>query len=192
MDSVRMMFVRTAKSYFREASLVFLGSAVLVSPPALGAAGRIVLDAEFQVSHAQEGEIDLAYLQALADQGDALMQFALGLMYETGEIGPSDVEAAALYRLAADQGLQEAQYRLAAFYAEGKGVTQDTEEAIRLYYQAAIQGNSESQGAMRSFADQGIASAQYLVGLMFDTGVGSSHCLSLIHISYHTRRTPIS
>ena len=39
MDSVRMMFVRTAKSYFREASLVFLGSAVLVSPPALGAAG---------------------------------------------------------------------------------------------------------------------------------------------------------
>lgn len=168
-----MMFVRTVKSYFREALLVLLGFAVLVSSP-LYASVRSVPDGELQVSQAQEGEIDLAYLQALADQGDALMQFALGLMYETGEIGPSDVEAAALYRLAADQGLQEAQYRLAVFYADGKGVTQDTEEAIRLYYQAAIQGNSESQGAMRAFADQGIASAQYLVGLMFDTGVGSS------------------
>ena len=174
MDWVRMMLVRTIKSHFREAGLVLLGSAVLVSPPVLGASVRIVPDAEFQVSQAQEGEIDLSYLEALANQGDALMQFALGLMYETGEIGPSDEEAAALYRLAADQDLQEAQVRLAVFYAEGRGVTQDTEEAIRLYYEAAIQGNSESQSAIRSFADQGFASAQYLVGLMYDTGVGLS------------------
>ncbi len=174
MDWVRMMLVRTIKSCFREASLVLLGSAVLVSPPVLGASVRIVADAEFQVSQAQEGEIDLSYLEALANQGDALMQFALGLMYETGEIGPSDEKAAALYRLAADQGLQEAQFRLAVFYAEGRGVTQDTEEAIRLYYEAAVQGNSESQSAIRSFADQSFASAQYLVGLMYDTGVGLS------------------
>ncbi len=173
MDSVRMMFVRTIKSYFREASLVLLGFVLLVPPPVY-ASLRSVIGVEIQVSQAQEGETDLAYLQALAAQGDALMQFALGLMYETGEIGPSDVEAAALYRLAADQGLQEAQARLAAFYAEGKGVTQDIEEAVRLYYEAAIQGNSESQGALRAIADQGIASAQYLVGLMFHTGVGSS------------------
>jgi len=173
MHWVRMMFVRIIKSHFREASLVLLGSAVLVSPPVLGASVRIVPDAAFQVRDAPEGEIDLPYLRALANQGDALMQFALGLMYETGEIGPkNDVEAAALYRLAADQGLQEAQVRLAVFYAEGRGVTQDTDEAIRLYYEAALQGNSESQSGIRSFADQGFASAQYLVGLMFDTGVG--------------------
>jgi len=176
MHWVRMMFVRIIKSHFREASLVLLGSAVLVSPPVLGASVRIVPDAAFQVSQAQEGEIDLAYLRAMTNQGDALMQFALGLMYETGEIGsptgPSYVEAAALYRLAADQGLQEAQVRLAVFYAEGRGVTQDTDEAIRLYYEAAVQGHSDSQSAIRSFADQGFASAQYLVGLMFDTGVG--------------------
>ena len=174
MDWVRMMLVRTIKSCFREASLVLLGSAVLVSSPVLGASVRIVPAAAFQVSQAQEGEIDLSYLRALANQGDALMQFALGLMYETGEIGPSDVEAAALYRLAADQGLQEAQFRLAAFYAEGKGVTQDIEEAIRLYYEAALQGNSDSQSIIRSLADQGHESAQYLVGLMLDTGVGLS------------------
>ncbi|MAP38093.1 MAG: hypothetical protein CL879_00555, partial [Dehalococcoidia bacterium] len=165
MDWVRMMLVRTIKSCFREASLVLLGSAVLVSSPVLGASVRIVPAAAFQVSQAQEGEIDLSYLRALANQGDALMQFALGLMYETGEIGPkNDVEAAALYRLAADQGLQEAQVRLAVFYAEGRGVTQDTDEAIRLYYEAALQGNSESQSGIRSIADQGFASAQYLVG----------------------------
>ena len=103
MDSVRMMFVRNIKSYFREASLVLLGFVLLVPPPVY-ASVRSVIGVEIQVSQAQEGEIDLAYLQALAAQGDALMQFALGLMYETGEIGPSDVEAAALYRLAADQG----------------------------------------------------------------------------------------
>jgi len=190
MHWVRMMFVRIIKSHFREASLVLLGSAVLVSPPVLGASVRIVPDAAFQVREAEEGEIDLSYLRALANQGDALMQFALGLMYETGEIAPKnaatagapltyDVEAAALYRLAADQGLQEAQARLAAFYAEGKGVTQDIEEAVRLYYEAALQGNSESQGALRAIADQGIASAQYLVGLMFHTGVGSSRGSSM-------------
>ena len=174
MHWVRMMLVRIIQSHFREASLVLLGSAVLVSPPVLGASVRIVPDAAFQVRQAQEGEIDLSYLKALANQGDALMQFALGLMYETGEnrIGPSDVEAARLYRLAADQGLEEAQFRLAVFYAEGRGVTQDTEEAIRLYYEAALQGNSASQSGIRSIADQGFASAQYLVGLMFDTGVG--------------------
>ena len=172
MHWVRMMFVRIIKSHFREASLVLLGSAVLVSPPVLGASVRIVPDAAFQVRLQQEGEIDLSYLEALTNQGDALMQFALGLMYETGEIGPSDVEAAALYRLAADQGLQEAQVRLAVFYAEGRGVTQDTDEAIRLYYEAALQGNSDSQSGIQSFADQDFASAQYLVGLMYDTGVG--------------------
>ncbi len=73
MHWVRMMFVRIIKSHFREASLVLLGSAVLVSPPVLGASVRIVPDAAFQVRAAPEGAIDLFYLLALANQGDALM-----------------------------------------------------------------------------------------------------------------------
>ena len=43
-------------------------------------------------------------------------------------------------RAAADQGYAAAQYFLGLMYAEGRGVPQDSAEAVNLYRQAADQG----------------------------------------------------
>jgi hypothetical protein len=82
----------------------------------------------------------------LAEQGNAVAQFSLGLMYNNGQGVPQDyAEAARWYRLAAEQGNANAQFNLGIIYANGFGVTQDDVEAVRWYRQAAIQGNAEAQ-----------------------------------------------
>ena len=66
-----------------------------------------------------------------ADQGNAEAQFALALVYETGEEGVAkdSAEAARWLRKAADQGLADAQFGLAAHYMLGNGVPRDYSEA---------------------------------------------------------------
>ena len=54
-------------------------------------------------------------------------------------------EAAVWYRNAADQGLAEAQLRLAECYEKGQGVPKDMDEAIRWYRKAAEQGNKDAE-----------------------------------------------
>jgi hypothetical protein len=72
-------------------------------------------------------------------------------------------EAARLYRLAADQGNADAQYRLGMMYMEGTGVGRDLVEAARL---------------LRLAADQGDADAQYQLGLMYHIGKGVAEDLA--------------
>jgi TPR repeat protein len=62
----------------------------------------------------------------------------LGTLYADGTGVPqSDAEAARLYRVAADQGLAEAQARLAYMHSAGKGVPQNKTEAARLRRKAS-------------------------------------------------------
>ena len=56
--------------------------------------------------------------------------------YERGDYAT----ALSLFRLAADQGLANAQYNLGVMYERGEGVPQDYKEAVRLYRLAADQG----------------------------------------------------
>ena len=66
------------------------------------------------------------WFRRAADQGDALAQFYLGVMYNEGRGVPQDyAEAAKWYRRAADQGDAQAQYNLGLSYARGEGVTPD-------------------------------------------------------------------
>ncbi len=82
----------------------------------------------------------------LAEQGDALAQFALGFMYEKGQGVPQDyAEAAKWHRKAAEQGLASAQYSLGLIYHKGHGVSQDYAEAVKWYRKAAEQGNAAGQ-----------------------------------------------
>jgi hypothetical protein len=54
---------------------------------------------------------------------------------------PQDYSAALKwYRLAADQGLAEAQNNLGALYARGQGVSRDDQEALKWYRISAGQG----------------------------------------------------
>ena len=89
---------------------------------------------------------DLEEMRALAEQGDANAQYALGFMYGTGRGVPEDdTEAVRLYRLAAEQGNVRAQFNLGYLYATGEGGPEDAAEAVRWYRLAAEQGHANAQ-----------------------------------------------
>lgn len=72
----------------------------------------------------------LRLLRPLAEQGDAVAQFNLGLIYQDGQGVPQDyTEAVRWFRLAAEQGEPDAQGCLGFLYAEGLGVPQDYVQA---------------------------------------------------------------
>ena len=64
-------------------------------------------------------------------------------MYLNGEGGVAQdyAQAVALYRLAAAQKFDEAQFNLGDMYYWGLGVAHDDAEALRLYQLAAAQGH---------------------------------------------------
>ncbi|MDC1494254.1 sel1 repeat family protein [Planktomarina temperata] len=93
----------------------------------------------------------------LAEGGNSVAQFALGLMLERGTgVLQNVAEAARWYQLAADQGHDNAQYFLGNLYDKGKGVPQDFAVAVKWYTLAAQQGNLIAQvrlSAMYTLAD---------------------------------------
>ena len=69
-------------------------------------------------------------LKGLADQGDALAEFTLGLRYATGSDAPQDYgEAARWFSMAAERGHVLAQSALVTYYWAGRGVPQDFKKA---------------------------------------------------------------
>ena len=100
----------------------------------------------------------LKEFRALAAQGDADAQSALGWMYYEGEgVSQDDAEAVRWYLLAAAQGEADAQGNLGAMYAVGRGVPQNDAEAVQWFRRAAAKENS---------------SAQYDLGFMYEHGRG--------------------
>ena len=92
----------------------------------------------------------------LAEQGDALAQLYLSVMYANGDGVPqNDAEATKWYRKATEQGDAGAQYLLGRMYEDGDGVRQDDAEAVKWY---------------RKAAEQGIAGAQFYLGVMYHFG----------------------
>ena len=81
----------------------------------------------------------------LAEQGNASVQFNLGVMYGKGRGVPQDyVEAVKWYRLSAAQGYDLAQNNLGFMYASGQGVPQDYVEAHKWWNLAAAQGDADA------------------------------------------------
>ena len=74
----------------------------------------------------------------------------LGYDYDVGQNGkPQDyAQAVKYYRLAADQGLAEAQFNLALCYEKGQGVAKNLNEAIRLYRMVAATGDDDAKKAL--------------------------------------------
>jgi TPR repeat protein len=89
---------------------------------------------------------ELQILRRLAEQGNALAQLGLGLMYAKGQGVPQDyAQAFVWYRKAADQGDGRAQLGLGVMYANGKGVPQDYVRAHMWFNIAAgAQGASDA------------------------------------------------
>jgi len=94
----------------------------------------------------------------LAEQGDALTQYNLGLLYRKGRGVPQDdVQARQWFAKAAAQGQAKAQFNLGTLYYNGEGVPKDYQQALRW---------------LRLAADQGEALAQTKIGVMYDDGRG--------------------
>lgn len=97
----------------------------------------------------------------LAEQGDALAQYNLGVLYRKGRGVPQDdVQARQWYAKAAAQGQAKAQYNLGTLYFNGEGVPKDYQQALRWF---------------RLAADQGEAVAQTKIAIMYDDGQGVPH-----------------
>ena len=129
-----------------------------------------------------------------AEQGDAVGQYNLGVMYAKGQGVVQDyVQAVQWYRKAADQGYALGQNNLGLAYANGQGVALDYSQAVYWVRKAADQGDAGGQynlGSMyanglgvaldytqavqwfRKAANQGNASAQYDLGLAYANGLG--------------------
>ena len=90
-------------------------------------------------------------LRPLAEQGDALAQYALGLMYSDGRGVPKNlVEGARWYRLSAEQGDADAQYTLGTMFADGEGVLKDRVSAHMWYNIAGVNSNEHAQNDLVS------------------------------------------
>jgi uncharacterized protein len=90
-----------------------------------------------------DDETAVRLIRPLAEQGSAVAEFYLGMMYDAGlGVAQDFTEAAKWYRRAADQGYAEAQLSLGVRYRWGRGVAKDDAEAIRLYRLAAAQGHA--------------------------------------------------
>ncbi|MBT5818509.1 MAG: hypothetical protein HOI25_09240, partial [Proteobacteria bacterium] len=129
-----------------------------------------------------------------ADQGYAIAQSNLGVMYELGEGVPKDDKAAVeWYRLSAEQGNASGQYNLGLMYEYGRGVPKDEKTALKWYRLSVERGYAEAQFRLglayetghgvpknhqtalkwyRLAADQGIAFAQVNLGVWYDHGYG--------------------
>ena len=78
----------------------------------------------------------------LAESGDAIAQYNLGVMYDKGEGVLQDYkEAVKWYRMAAEQGDADAQFNLGKMYRNGEGVVQDFKRAHMWYNIARSNGN---------------------------------------------------
>ena len=100
----------------------------------LFAAALVLLMATMIPARADEAEA----VRALAAQGDAAAQFALGALYRDGQAVERDfVQALQWLHSAADQGLLDAQLALGNIYAGGSGITKDLVQAYMWFDIAA-------------------------------------------------------
>jgi len=104
----------------------------------------------------------------LAELGNAIAQYNIGVMYSEGIGVPQDyAEATRWYRMAADQGYTYAQMALGKFYGLGLGVSKDYGESMKW---------------SRLAAEQGEAFAHYVLSAGYASGQGVIQDYVLAHM----------
>ena len=98
-----------------------------------------------------------------ASKTDPVAQLNLGVCYALGEGAsskPDPKEAANWFKKASDQGLTEAQFRLAYCYEHGQGVAKNDAEALKLYRKVAEAGSVDAQVIIAGLYKQGLGTGQ--------------------------------
>lgn len=123
----------------------------------------------------------------LAELGDAVAQYKLGIFYEYGRgVRQSDVEAVKWYKRASLQGISAAQYKLGVMYDNGWGVPRDDGQAVNWYSEAAVQGHTFAQHDLAFMYVDGTGVAQdYVRAYMWlRVAVASGDSLMTEHLNY--------
>src|SRR5258706_13979882 len=90
----------------------------------------------------------LRLIRPLANDGDAVAQYNLGLTYMTGQGVQQDYAMAAIwFRKAAEQGYAFAQSNLGVLYRDGRGVQPDSTEAGKWLRKPGDQGERMGQNS---------------------------------------------
>ena len=106
---------------------------------------------------------------------------------------PQDfARAAELFRMAADAGNPEAQYALATFYKEGRGVTKDLNEAARLLGAAARAGHTDAEVeyAIALFNGTGVAKNESAAAGYFLKAARKGNPVAQNRLALHVRHRP--
>ena len=130
---------------------VLIRTTIIALVLAFNAGSILAQDFQKGLVAAQSGDYVTALQEwrPLAEQGDAEVQFNVGLMYKKGWGVLQDyAEAAKWYRLAAEQGKASAQYNLGVMYEYGKGVLQNNILA-HMWYNIAAANGAEKSGERR-------------------------------------------
>jgi TPR repeat protein len=128
---------------------------------------------------AEQGNSDAATrLRTMAEQGNAVAQFALGECYHRYNshvvVAKDDRDAVNWFHKAAEQGHAEAQNKLGLCYSLGEGVAQDITEGMKWFRKAAEQGNAEALKRLHALAEKGNAFAQFTLGECYYRGRGAA------------------
>ena len=140
------------------------------------------------------GPDEVQRLRKSAEQGNALAQNNLGVMYAEGKgVSRNDSEAVKWFRKSAEQGNSAGESNLGEMYRDGRGVIHNDEEAVSWFQRSAEQGDAAGEanlGAMylkglgvsqdygealkwlKKSADQGNAWGQRALGRMYAEGKG--------------------
>ena len=104
--------------------------------------------------------IALKKLRPLAEQGNALAQNSLGVMYVEGKgVSQDDDEAIRWFRKAADQGFALAQYNLGGMYGRGEGVPRDFVLAF-MWFSLAEKNGFQPASQLRESAEAFLTPSQ--------------------------------
>ena len=134
------------------------------------------------------------YLEPLAQKGNPIAQFQLGVMHADGRgVSQDPVMAVKFLRAAAEQGYAPAQSSMGIMSAFGKGIKQNDQAATEWFKKAALQGYGSAQVSLglsyedglgivknlgeavkwyRKAAQQGVPEGQYSLALMYIQGLG--------------------
>ena len=115
------------------------------------------------------GDFETAFREwsPLAEQGSAIAQFNLGLMFEQGKGRPVDLAVAAEWYLrAADGGFARAQFAIAEMYEAGRGLERDVVEAYKWFKLAAEQRYEGARKRRKKLADT-MTSTEIALGEMW-------------------------
>ena len=144
-----------------------LAAAILVLSFAVPVAAGPLEDSRAAYEH-RDFAIAERLFRPLAEHGNAIAQYNLGVMYYKGEGVPQSYpHAVSWYRYAAWQGDASAQLELGLMCYNGQGTLQNYAEALTWF---------------RKAADQGSARAQFNLGAMYANGQGVPQDYILAHM----------